>query len=203
MHLVMVNPEYAGRTRVLISNLEQSGDFDAACHNAFEKSGAQIQQQADAYLKAGNFGTTFISGRALSLTRDFKPVQLGSDDVRIAKADLLYAGGHVAEATTAYKALQGPAASEGLALIDLDAQKDNEAQPLLQDAVDSGTKSARAFLELGRLRSDEDHLKKASELNPRWGEPYYQLADLNPAIDKENLEKRAVLLKKACDLDPS
>ena len=65
----------------MISNLEQSGDFEAACHNAFEKSGAQIQQQADAYLKAGNFGTTAISGRALSLTRDFKPVQLGSEDV--------------------------------------------------------------------------------------------------------------------------
>ena len=55
MHLVTVNPEYAGRSRVMISNLEQSGDFDAACHNAFEKSGAQIKQQADAYLKAGNF----------------------------------------------------------------------------------------------------------------------------------------------------
>ena len=42
MHLVTVNPEYAGRSRVLISNLEQSGDFEAACHNAFEKSAAQI-----------------------------------------------------------------------------------------------------------------------------------------------------------------
>ncbi len=58
MHLVTVNPEYAGRSRVMISNLEQSGDFDAACHNAFEKSAAQIQQQADAYLKAGNFPTS-------------------------------------------------------------------------------------------------------------------------------------------------
>ena len=89
MHLVTVNPEYAGRARVMISNLEQSGDFEAACHNAFEKSAAQIQQQADAYLKAGNFATASISGRALSMTRDFKPVQLGSEDVRIAQADLL------------------------------------------------------------------------------------------------------------------
>jgi tetratricopeptide (TPR) repeat protein len=202
MHLVTVNPEYAGRSRVMISNLEQSGDFDAACHNAFEKSGAQIQQQADAYLKAGNFGTTFISGRALSLTRDFKPVQLGSDDVRIAQADLLYANGHVPEATAAYKALQGPAASEGLALILLDAQKDNDAKMALQDAIEGGSKSARAWLELGRLRSDEDQLKKASELNPRWGEPFYQLADLNPAVDKEHLEQRATLLKKAAALDP-
>ena len=202
MHLVTVNPEYAGRSRVMISNLEQSGDFDAACHNAFEKSGVQIEQQADAYLKAGNFGTTSISGRALSMTRDFKPVQLGSEDVRITLADLLLASGHAAEATAAYKALHGPAALEGLALIDLDNSKDREAKNALRDAIDSHSTSARAWLELGRLESDSAELQKASELNPRWAEPHFQLAELDPAIDKDQLEKRAALLKKAASLDP-
>jgi tetratricopeptide (TPR) repeat protein len=202
MHLVTVNPEYAGRSSVMISNLEQSGDFEAACHNAFEKTAAQIQQQADAYLKAGNFATASISGRALSMTRDFKPVQLGADDVRIAKADLLLASGHTSEATAAYKALHGPEASEGIALMLLDDQKDREARTTLQEAIDSHSTSARAWLELGRLQSDSDELKKASELNPRWGEPYFQLADLDPAIDKEHLEQRAALLKKATNLDP-
>jgi hypothetical protein len=202
MHLVTVNPEYAGRSSVMISNLEQSVDFEAACHNAFEKTAAQIQQQADADLKAGNFATISISGRALSLTRDFKPVQLGAEDVPIARADLLLAGGHTAEASTAYKAIHGPEGPEGIALMELDDQKDKEAKAALQDAIDGGSKSARAWLELGRLQSDADELKKASELNPRWGEPYFQLADLNAAIDKENLEQRAVLLKKAASLDP-
>jgi len=202
MHLVTVNPEYAGRARVMISNLEQTNDFEAACHNAFEKSSAQILQQADADLKAGNFATTSVSGRALSPMRDFKPVQLGSEDVPLAMADLLLARGHAAEATAAYKALHGPAPSEGLALIELDEQKDRDAQGELQDAIDSGSKSARAWLELGRLKSDADLLKKASELNPRWGEPYYQLADLNPAIEKQQLEERAAFLKKAAALDP-
>ena len=54
----------------------------------------------------------------------------------------------------------------------------------------------------GACGSDADELKKASELNPRWAEPYYQLADLDPAIDKEHLEQRAALLKKAANLDP-
>ncbi|MGA2877774.1 MAG: hypothetical protein ABSG13_02370 [Bryobacteraceae bacterium] len=202
MQLVTVNPEYAGRSSVMISNLEQSGDFEAACHNAFEKSAAQIQQQADAYLKAGNFATASISGRALSMTRDFKPVQLGSDDARIALADLLYASGHIPEATTAYKALHGPEASEGIALMELDDQKDRDARTVLQDAFDAHSNSARVWLELGRLQSDLDELKKASELNPRWGEPYFQMADLDAAIDKEQLEKRAALLKKAAALDP-
>ncbi len=202
MHLVTVNPEYAGRSSVMLSNLEQSGDFEAACHNAFEKTAAQIRQQADANLKSGTFATASVSGRALSMTRDFKPVQLGAEDVQIAKADLLLATGHTAEASAAYKALQGPEASEGMALMLLDDQKDKEARAALQDAIDAGSKSARAWLELGRLTSDADELKKAGELNPRWGEPYFQLADLNAAVDKENLEQRAVLLKKATALDP-
>ena len=129
MHLVTANPEYAGRSRVMISNLEQSDDFEAACHNAFEKTAAQIQQQADAYLKAGNFGTTLISGRALSMTRDFKPVQLGSDE-RAHRPGRSVArqrprGRSDARRTTRCK---GPEASEGLALMELDDQKDNEAQ---------------------------------------------------------------------------
>ena len=186
----------------MISNLEQSVDFEAACHNAFEKTAAQIQQQADAYLKAGNFPTASVSGRALSMTRDFKPVQLASEDVPVAMADLLYASGHIAEAGAAYKALKGPEGSEGIALMDLDDQKDRDARTALQGAIDAGSKSARAWLELGRLQSDADELKKASDLNPRWGEPYFQLADLDAAIDKEQLEKRAELLKKAAALDP-
>ena len=202
MHLVTVNPEYAGRSSVMLSNLEQSGDFEAACHNAFEKTAAQIQQQADADLKSGTFATASVSGRALSMTRDFKPVQLGAEDVQIAKADLLLATGHTAEASAAYKALHGPEASEGTALMLLDDQKDKDARAALQDAIDAGSKSARAWLELGRLTSDADELKKAGELNPRWGEPDFQLADLNAAVDKENLEQRAVLLKKAAELDP-
>jgi hypothetical protein len=202
MHLVTVNPVYAGRSSVMISNLEQSGDFEAACHNAFEKTAMQIQQQADEYLKAGNFPTGSISGRALSMTRDFKPVQLGADDIHVAQADLLYATGHVPEATAAYKALHGPEASEGIALMLLDDEKDREARTALQEAIDAGSKSARAWLELGRLQSDADELKKAGELNPRWAEPYYQLAEIDPAVDKEHLEQRAALLKKATALDP-
>lgn len=202
MHLVTGNPEYAGRSRVMISNLEQSGDFEAACHNAFEKTAAQINQQTDAYLKAGNFATTMISGRALSLTRDFKPVQLGSDDVRIALADLLLASGQTDQASAAYKELHGPEASEGLALVALGNQKDDDARMALQDAIDEHSTSARAWFELGRLQSDPDMLKKASELNPRWAAPQFELADLDPAVDKEHLEKRAVLLKKAVSLEP-
>ena len=202
MHMLMTNPDYAGRTAVLLSNLQQTVDFDAACHNAFDKTAAQINQLTDAYWKAGNFATTTISGRALSPTRDFKPVQLGSEDVATAQADLLMAEGRAPEAATAYKALQGPAGLEGLALLDLDKDNQKEARSELQSAINAGSTGARAWLELGRLNSDDIDLRKASELNPRWAEPYFQRADIDDAIDKEHLEKRALLLKKATSLEP-
>lgn len=202
MHLLTSKPDYAGRASVMLSNLEQSDDFDAACHNAFEKTAAQINQEADQYLKAGNFPTTVLSGRALSLTRDFKPVQLGSDDVRMEQADLLLAEGQTAEAAAAYKTIDGPAGLEGLALLALREQKDDDARRELKSAIDGGSSSPRVWLEAGVLDSDMIQLKKAAELNPRWAEPYYQMAQVDDAIDKEHLEKRAVFLKKAASLAP-
>src|ERR1700730_1939415 len=112
MQLVTINPDYAGRSHVMISNLEQSGDFEAACRNAFEKNLTQLNQQADAYLKSGNFNTTTVSARALSPTRDFKPVQLDADSGKIALADLLLAAGSP-QAAVAYEALHCAPAAEG------------------------------------------------------------------------------------------
>jgi hypothetical protein len=201
MQLVTVNPDYSGRSRVMISNLEQSGDFEAACRNAFEKSLAQMNQQAGAYLKSGNFGTTSVSGRALSAVRDFKLTQLESDEANLALADLLLAASP-AQASAAYNKLHGAGAAEGLGLVALKEHKDSEALRLFQSAIESHSENARAWLELGRLEPDaakaRADLKKASELNPRWSEPHFRLAEL----EKDNLPQRAVLLKKAASFDP-
>ena len=199
MQLVTTNPEYAGRSRVMISNLEHSGDFEAACHNAFEKSAKQINDQADAYLKSGNFGTTQVSGRALSPVRDFKAMQLDSDDGKIAVADLLLAGGSP-QADAAYTALHGAPAAEGLGLLALKDHKDNQARTLLESAIESHSESARAWLELGRLEPDVSKsmadFKKAAELNPSWGEPYLRMAER-----QTDLAQKAEFLKKAANLD--
>lgn len=199
MQMVTTDPNYAGRSRVMVSNLEQSGDFEAACHNAFEKTGKQINEQADAYLKAGNFGTTSVSGRALSPVRDFKVMQLDPDDGKIAVADLLLAAGsNQAEAT--YTALTGAPAAEGLGLIALKEHKDNQALSMFQSAIESKSESARAWLELGRLEPDSakaaKDLKKASELNPNWAEPFLRMAER-----QNDLTQKAELLKKAANLD--
>lgn len=199
MQLVTTNPDYAGRSRVMVSNLEQSGDFEAACHNAFEKTAKQIDDQADAYLKSGNFATASVSGRALSLTRDMKPMQLDAEDDKIALADLLLANGS-GQAEAAYTALRGAQAAEGLALVALKERKDNQARSLLESAIASKSESARAWLELGRLETDPakaaKDLKKSAELNPRWADPYLRMAER-----QDDLAQKADLLKKAANLD--
>jgi hypothetical protein len=200
MQLVTVNPDYSGRSRVMISNLEQSGDFEAACRNAFQKTAAQINQQADAYLKAGSFATTSVSGRALSLTRDFKPMQLDPDSGKVAMADLLLATGPNPAATAAYTAIHGAQGTEGLALVALKEHKENEARTLLRSAIESKSESARAWLELGRLEPNEKaaraDLKKAGELNPLWSEPHFRMAEI-----EDDPAQKAVLLKKAAALE--
>ncbi|HEV8042795.1 MAG TPA: hypothetical protein VGP62_28210 [Bryobacteraceae bacterium] len=199
MQLVTTDPNYAGRSRVMVSNLEHSGDLEAACHNAFEKTAKQINDQADAYLKAGNFGTTLVSARALSPVRDFKVMQLDPDDGKIAVADLLLAAGS-GQAEAAYTPLHGAQAAEGLGLMAVKEHKDNQARSLLQSAIESKSESARAWLELGRLEPDAakavKDLKKSSELNPRWAEPYLRMAER-----QEDLAQKAELLKKAAALD--
>lgn len=200
MQLVTVNPQYSGRVRVFISNLQQSSDFDAACKNAFEKSGTQMDKEADANLKAGSFQTGPVSGRAISMTRDFKPVQLEPDSGRIALADLALAN-RSPQAEPQYKALHGPAADEGMGLLALQQNKRNDAERFFESAVAAKSESARAWLEAAKLEPDDGKarvdLKKASELNPRWAGPYFQLADL----DKMVPEQRAADLKKAASLD--
>ena len=200
MHMVTVNPDYASRSHVMLSNLQQSGDFEAACHNAFEKTAKQINAEADAYLKAGSFGTIAISARALSPIRDFKPMQIDADDGRIAMADLLLAG-RSPQAEADYTALHGPQAAEGLGLIALSQHKDSQAKMLFQSAIESKSRSARAWLELGKLEPDFHKagadFEKAAALNPNWGEPYLCIA-----ARYEDPGQKADFLKKAANLDP-
>jgi hypothetical protein len=140
-----------------------------------------------------------VSGRALSPVRDFKLMQLDPDDGKIAVADLLLAAASP-QAEAAYTPLHGPQAAEGLGLLAVRAHQDNQARSLFQSAIESKSDSARAWLELGRLEPDAAQaakdLKKASELNPRWGEPYLRMAER-----QDDLAQKAELLKKAANLD--
>jgi len=200
MHLLTVDPAYSGRTRVMISNLEQSADLVAADHNAFEKTPDQIEKQLDDYIKAGQFGTTSVSGRAINPVRDFHVQPLESNASRLAHADLLLATNQPGPAETEYKAVHGPEAAEGLGMIALKNGNKDEARRLFASSVESGSKSAALYLHLALLETDpaksRSELHKAADLNADWAEPWRQLAnfDANPA-------QKIADLKQATKLD--
>ena len=200
MHLVTVSQDYFGRTRVLINNLEQTSDFDAAYRNAYQKTTAQMEKQLDAYIQAGNFGTALVPGLALSPSRDIRPAEVDADRAKVALADSLLAAGSP-QARAAYNALHGADAAEGLGLIALKENKTTEARTLLASAIESGSDSARAWYEAGTLETDVEkgrkELLKAGELDLHWGAPAFRLAQL-----EEDPGRKAVYLKKAASCDP-
>ncbi|MDQ2947271.1 MAG: hypothetical protein M3Y27_15295 [Acidobacteriota bacterium] len=200
MHLLVTDPAYSGRARVMISNLEQGSELDTAYKNAFERTSAQIEKQVDDHLAAGTFGTTNVSGRTINATRDFHVQAVDSDAAKLMLADVLLAADSPA-ASAAYQALHGSAAAEGLGLIALRGHREQEALTLFESAIASENASARAYFEAGVLESDagkaQTYLQKAAELNPLWAEPPFKLAER-----ESDLSRKAILLAKAASLDP-
>jgi len=188
MHLLAVTPEYGGRLRVLISNLEQGADWVAAYRNAFEKAPHEIEQEAEAYRRAGVFGTRKLTGAPIDPERDYRVRDADPALAAALLADLL--DGEAAQA--AYRAVlnqfgKSPEALEGL--------------EMYEEAVAAGSASARCHYEYALRLSDAARargpLEKAAALNPRWGEPVFRLAALAGAP-----AEKIALLKKAAALEP-
>jgi hypothetical protein len=77
LQLLATNPDYSGKIRVYLNNLQQGGDEDAAVRNAFDVTLVKLNGLVDEYLRGGNFAAEPVSGRALNPNRDFieKPVE--------------------------------------------------------------------------------------------------------------------------------
>jgi len=177
IHLLSVHPDYYGKPRVLLHNLQQGAEMEPACRNAFGKTPAQIDKEAAAYLAAGNFATIEISGRPLNPQRDLRAQPVSAPAPEIALADL-------APSRAAYEAIlkaypKTPAALEGLGL--------------WAKAIEAGSKNARAYVEHARQSGDRPALVKAIELNPAWAEPRLLLGQRDKNIQE---------LKTAGTLEP-
>ncbi|MEK7403605.1 MAG: tetratricopeptide repeat protein [Acidobacteriota bacterium] len=185
IQLLSVDPKYSGKLRVLLYNLQQGADSEPAFRNAFDKTPAEIDKEAAAYLAAASFATATISGRPLNARRDFRAEPAASPAPDLALADLRLSLGRLAEARAAYAAIlksqPGCAeAREGLGLVALREKNADEARRQLAGAIEAGSRNARAHLEYARLEPDRAKaaaaLRKAAELNPGWSEPHFLLA---------------------------
>ena len=200
IHLLVVDPEYHGKLRVLLYNLRKGVDADAAYRNAFGQSAAALNAEATKHLAAGNFQTTMLDSRPLS-PRDFQEREVSQNDARLARADLL-----ASQSGAEYEALlkdhvKVPEAEEGLGLLALSDHNTDGARQHFEAATAAGSTSARAYIEYAKLEPDNakatQALLHAAGINPKLDEPFALLAarDTDPA-------KRVAHWKEAADRNP-
>ena len=96
VHLLVTDPEYFGKLRVLLYNLRKGVDEDPAYRNAFGKSAAEMEAQAKQHFAGRNFQTT-RSPAGPWPSAIFPSAQVSDTDVRLARADLLAGAQSAAE----------------------------------------------------------------------------------------------------------
>jgi hypothetical protein len=187
VHLLATDPEFYGRLRVLLFNLRRGVAEDAAYHNAFGRTAADIDAQARRHLAAGGFQPTALSSRPMAPT-DFPERPVSDADARLARADLLAGARSAAEYQALIKeGLKIPEAEEGLGLLALREDKKDDARRHFEAATKAGSTSARCYIEYARLEPDNEKaaqaLLKAAGINPKLDEPFALLAarDTDPA----------------------
>jgi len=201
IHLLVVDPEYYGKLRILLYNLRKGVADDAAYRNALGKAPADVEAQVKQHLAAGNFQTASLPNRPLS-ERDFTERQVSDADARLARADLLVSGQSAAEYEMLIRDQTNVAeAEEGLGLLALRDHKQDDARKHFTAAVQGGSKSARCYIEYAKLEPDNDKatqaLLRAAGINPKLDEPFALMAarDTDPA-------KRLSHWKEAADRNP-
>jgi hypothetical protein len=180
IHLLVTDPEYFGKIRVLLYNLRKGVDPEPAFRNAFGKSRADVEAQVKQHFAAGNFQTTALSSRPLAAT-DFIEKPVSDADARLARADLL-AGSQSAEE---YRALlrdkiKIAEAEEGLGLLALRDHQNDQARQHFAAAMQAGSPSPRCYIEYAKLETDNEKatqaLLRAAGINPKLEEPFVLMA---------------------------
>jgi len=92
MQLLTTHPDFAGKIRVYLNNLQQVGDEAVAIRNAFDLTAANLDRRVDEYIKAGVFESSPVSGRALSPARDFYERRVPQPEIDALFAELKAAG---------------------------------------------------------------------------------------------------------------
>jgi len=200
VHLLATSPEYYGKLRVILYNLRRGVPAEAAYRNAVAKSPAEIEAELDRYIAAGNFPTVGVSPRALA-EADFRERPVEPDAARLALADMLGPDARPAYQAMLRDKINVPECHEGLGVLALREGRPADAQREFAASMAAGSRSARCYVEYGRLEPDMGlataALHKAVALNPKLAEPHFLLAqrEITP-------EKRIAELKTATALDP-
>src|ERR1035437_8085172 len=181
IHLMVADPDYYGKIRVLLYNLRHGVADDPAYRNAFGKSAAEVEAAAKKHFAAGNFQTTSLPSRPMA-EGDFPERQVSATEISLARADLLVGAQSAAEYRKLLAGHEKVAeAEEGLGLLALRERRTGEARQNFAAAVEAGSTSARCYIEYAKLEPDdakaEQALLKAAGINPKLDDPFALLAN--------------------------
>ena len=157
VQMLTTRPEFAGRLRVLIYNLQQGVDPEPAYKNAFGMTAQEIEKALDKYVAAGVYEPSRPLGKPISPKRDLIPKDIDIKVADLTLTDVLAANGDSA-AKSRYRDFPGALDAPVAQLDRARAEKDPAA--------------AKALF--------EDAAKK----NAQWADPYWyeaQIEDCAPA----------------------
>lgn len=161
LQMLATLPEFSGRLRVYLNNLQQGGDDDASLRNAFGIPAAELNQRAAQYYEAGKFAAVAPAGTPINPERDF-------DSTRIADADLKDLFAALSAAGKEFP----PDSPRGLL-----AQRTRDA---LEQAIKANPRWAAPHDQLATLLGDPEakvkELKLATTLEPRNSDYWQDLA---------------------------
>src|SRR5580658_4625217 len=154
IHLLVVDPDYFGKLRVLLFNLRKGAAEDPAYRNAFAKSFADVEAQVKQRFADHDIRTSSISSLPMA-ERDFQEREVSDADARLVRADLLSG----AQSASEYHELipsqvKIPEAWEGLGLLALRDHSNAEAKEHFAAAMAAGSSSARCYIEYAKLETD-------------------------------------------------
>lgn len=188
MQMLATLPDYSGKLRVYLNNIQQNGDEGVAVRNAFDMTAAQLDLKVDAYVKAGKFEAAPMVGEALNPEHDFieKPVEKAWMDGVFAE---LAAGGKNFP----------PDSPRGL------VEKNTHAS--LELAIKANPKWAEPQFKLAQIETDKlakiKELKAAAALDPRNATYWQALAEAQAGQDDyEGAAKSWALAEKAAKDEP-
>jgi hypothetical protein len=91
LHMLATQPEYAGRLRVYLKNL-QGGDPTLAAFNTYNVQAAELEKRMNAYADAGKFPPVDVFGEAITPSKEFYERRMPQEEVDALLAELKAGG---------------------------------------------------------------------------------------------------------------
>ena len=159
--MLATRPEYSGKLRVYLNNLQQGGEEELASRNALGLTPAEFNKRVADYLQEGNFSAVMPAGPPINPDRDFDSKKLTDADVKAMFAALEAQGKDFPEDSPRWLLMHG--------------KRDD-----LEQAAKANPKWAAPHAALAELHADPEGRAKewalATSLEPRNAEYWMELA---------------------------